>query len=125
MHENEVTRKIIEVAIEIHKTLGPGLFESVYEKCLEYELTNAGLDVKRQKSLPMRYKDLSFQEAFRIDLLVENKVIVEVKSVEKIAPVHHAQLLTYLRLTNLKCGLLINFNNFLLKDGVKRVVNNL
>jgi len=123
--ENELSKVIIGAAIEVHKTLGPGLLESAYETCLERELVIRGLKVKRQVGLPLVYKDISCDIGYRVDLLVENKVIIEIKSVEALNDVHIAQVLTYLRLSRCKLGLLINFNVKRLKEGVKRLVNNL
>lgn len=124
MNNNEITEAIIGAAIEVHRNLGPGLLESTYEVCLTYELKQRGkLDVVNQKRLPVRYKTLELEDAYRIDLLVANQVIVEIKSVETILPVHKAQLLTYLRLTGLHVGLLINFNVAALKDGITRIAN--
>ena len=125
MSENEISQKIIGAAIEVHKQLGPGLLESTYETCLAYELKQLGLDVKQQIALPVVYKEVKLDEGYRIDLLVENKVIVEIKSVEALADIHTAQLLTYLKLKDLKLGLLINFNSVRVVDGLKRIVNNL
>jgi len=125
MSENELSKIIVNSCYQIHKELGPGLFESVYEECLHFELIQQGLSVQRQKELPVIYKSLKMEIGFRTDLIVENKVIVEIKSIETIAPVHQKQLLTYLRLTNLKLGLLVNFNEALIKDGIQRIVNNL
>ena len=125
MTENELSTKIIGAAIEVHKQLGPGLLESTYETCLVYELKILGLSVSRQQKLPVVYKGIKLDAGYRIDLVVENKVIIEIKSVEALANIHTAQLLTYLRLKNLKLGLLINFNTVLLKNGLKRIVNNL
>ena len=121
----ELTDKIIKCAIEVHKELGPGLLESVYEKIFCYELQKAGLNVENQKIIPIKYKDIVIEEAFKADLIVENKIIVELKSVKKIEDIHLKQLLTYLKLTGLKIGLLINFNEKLSKKGIKRLVNNL
>jgi len=125
MNENEISRKIIGAAIEVHKVLGPGLLESAYEMCLERELNIQELNVQRQLALPLVYKDIKCDIGYRIDLLLENKVIVEIKAVESINNVHIAQILTYLKLSKNKLGLLINFNVPLLKDGIKRVVNKL
>jgi GxxExxY protein len=125
MSENEISYKIIGGALEIHKALGPGLLESVYESTLAYELRVAGLDVKTQLPMPLVYKEVQQDVGYRLDLLVENKVIVEVKSIENLAPVHFAQTLTYLRLSERKLALLINFNTKVLKDGIHRIVNNL
>jgi len=125
MTENELSKIIVNSCFQIHIELGPGLFESVYEECLYYELVQQGLLVERQKELPVVYKGIKMEIGFRTDLIVEQKVIVEIKSVELIAPVHQKQVLTYLRLTGLKLGLLINFNEALIKDGIQRIVNNL
>ena len=125
MSENEISSKIIGAAIEVHKQLGPGLLESTYETCLTYELKQMGLDVKQQQALPVVYKEVKLDAGYRIDLLIENKVIVEIKSVEALADIHTAQLLTYLKLKDLKLGLLINFNSVRVVDGLKRIVNNL
>ena len=125
MHENEISKIIINAAIEIHKTLGPGLLESVYESTLEYKLKKLGLNVKKQIALPVVFEEIKLEAGYRIDLLIENKVIIELKSVETILPVHKAQTLTYLKLSKLKLALLINFNVPLLKEGIKRFVNNL
>ena len=125
MHENEVARLIVDAAYKIHTTLGPGLLESVYETVLAYELEKRGLEVKRQTPLPVVYEKISFDEGFRADLMVQGKVIVELKSVEKVAPVHKKQLLTYLRLADKRLGLLINFGEALIKDGIIRIVNRL
>lgn len=125
MTENEIAKVIVNACFQIHKELGPGLFESVYEHCLYFELVQSGLIVERQKELPVFYKSNKMELGFRTDLIVENKVIVEIKSVEVIAPVHQKQLLTYLRLSGLKLGLLVNFNESLIKDGIQRIANNL
>ncbi|MCH6574010.1 MAG: GxxExxY protein [Bacteroidetes bacterium] len=125
MTENLLSNKIIGIAIELHKKLGPGLLESAYENALAYDLKEIGLDIKQQVSMPFIYKEIKLDIGYRLDLLIENKVIVEIKPVEVLAPVHYAQLLTYLKLSNLKLGLLINFNTKLLKDGIHRIVNNL
>lgn len=125
MTENEISRIIVSTCFNIHTELGPGLFESVYEEILFHELKEKGLKVERQKAIPVIWKGLTMKVAFRADLIVENKVIIELKSVEYIIPVHQKQLLTYLKITNLKLGLLINFNERLLKSGITRIVNNL
>lgn len=125
MRENTISNVIIGACIEIHKDLGPGLLESVYEELLFHELEAKRLNVKRQLPMPLSYKGSEFETAYRLDLLVEDKVIVELKSVENLAPVYYAQLLTYLRLSGKKLGLLINFNEKLLRDGVHRMVNGL
>lgn len=123
MTENEISQKIIGAAIEVHKQLGPGLLESTYETCLAYELKQLGLDVKQQIALPVVYKEVKLDAGYRIDLLIENKVIVEIKSVEALADIHTAQLLTYLKLKDLKLGLLINFNSVKVIEGLKRIIN--
>ncbi|MFN2367419.1 MAG: GxxExxY protein [Desulfurivibrionaceae bacterium] len=115
---------MVDAALQLHRDLGPGLLESVYEAVLAKMLKKRGLLVERQKPVPIRYQDVSLEEGFRLDLLVDGQLIVELKSVEKVHPVHPKQLLTYLRLMNLPLGLLINFGAPLLKDGLKRVVNN-
>jgi GxxExxY protein len=125
MHENELSEIIIGSAIKVHKALGPGLLESTYEECLNYELKKSGLKVDKQKALPLVYEEIKLDCGYRIDLIVENKVIIEVKSVEALNDIFLAQVLTYLKLSNCKLGLLINFNVLRLKDGIKRVVNNL
>jgi GxxExxY protein len=123
--ENKIATAILDQAFKIHNELGPGLLESVYEKCLQYELTQAGYDAKSQVPVPMNYKAIRFDAGFRIDLLINSKVLIEIKSIENLAPVHFAQTLTYLKMSNLKLGLLINFNNKYLKDGIHRIANNL
>lgn len=122
---NIISGQIVDAAMHVHTRLGPGLLESVYERVLAYELEKRGLKVERQVSIPLRYDDLSFEEGFRADLIVDDDVLVELKSVEALAPVHSKQVLTYLKLTNLRLGLLINFGAPLLKDGIKRIANNL
>ncbi len=121
---NDITSLIIQKSVAIHKKMGPGLLESVYESLLAYELKKNGLKVDSQVGLPVVYEDVTMDVGFRLDLLVENRVIVEIKSIEKLAPVHHKQLLTYLRLAHLPVGLLINFNEVMLIKGIKRIVNN-
>jgi len=125
MTENEIAKIIVNVAYNIHVKLGPGLLESVYEEILYYELKKQYLAVERQKAIPVVWEKIKMEIGFRADLVVENKVIIELKSIERIAPVHPKQLLTYLRITNLKLGLLINFNEKLIKNGITRIVNNL
>lgn len=125
MTENELSYKIIGAAIEVHKNLGVGLLENAYETALAYELKQLGMDVKQQVSLPLKYKEVTVENAYRIDLIIENKVIIEVKSVLELNPVFHSQVLTYLKLTNLNLGLLINFNSELIKYGIHRIVNKL
>ena len=116
----ELTDKIIKAAIEVHKILGPGLLESAYEECFVYELIQMDLSVKQQLMIPIKYKDIKLKTKYRLDLLVEDKVIIELKSVEKLTPVHEAQLITYLKLSGYRVGLLINFNETLLKNGIIR-----
>jgi len=125
MTENEIAKIIVNTCFDIHVELGPGLLESVYEEILAYELSAKGLTVERQKAIPLIWGSKKMEIGFRADLIVENKVIIELKSVENIAPVHPKQLLTYLRITGLKLGLLINFNEKLIKDGITRIVNKL
>ncbi len=125
LNENQLTTLVIDKCFEIHRELGPGLFESVYEKILAFELKREGLIVQEQLGLPVEWKEERIDLGFRIDLKVENKLIIELKSIETILPVHKKQLLTYIRLSKIKLGLLVNFNENLLKDGLHRVVNNL
>lgn len=117
---NKITEQVIGCAIDVHKQLGPGLLESAYEECLFYELNNKGLNVKKQLALPLVYKEVRLDVGYRIDLMVEDKVILEIKSVDAIAEIHKAQLMTYMKLANIKLGLLINFNVTRLKDGIVR-----
>ena len=125
MNENEIATKIVDAAFKIHKTVGPGLLESVYETLMAHELTKRELHFARQQMIAVIYEQIRFDEGFRANLIVENKVIVELKSVETIAPVHKKQLLSYLRLADKRLGLLINFGDLLIKNGITRVVNNL
>ncbi len=125
MHENEIAKIIVDCAFKIHTSLGPGLLESVYQAALAYELEKRGLRVSIEQPIPVIYEDVRLELGFRADLLVENKVIVETKSIENLAPIHGKILLTYLRMADKKLGLLINFNVELIKNGIKRVVNNL
>lgn len=125
MTENEIAKEIVNACYNIHVQLGPGLLESVYEEILSYELSKLGLKAERQKSIPVFWEGRKMDIGFRADLIVGDKVIVELKSVEMIVPVHPKQLLTYLRITGLKLGLLINFNERLIKNGITRIVNNL
>ena len=122
MKENEISKIIIGCAIEVHKQLGPGLLESAYQECLFYELKQAGLEVQKEKPMPIVYKEVKLDHGYRIDLLVENKVVVEIKSVEELNDVHTAQVLTYLKLGNYKLGLILNFHVSVLKDGIKRII---
>lgn len=119
---SNLTGKIIGCAIEVHKILGPGLLESAYEECLAFELSKVGLSVKRQKPVPVIYKEIKLECGYRIDLLVENEVVIELKSIDGFAPVHTAQILTYMKFAEKKIGLLINFNVTKLVDGIKRYV---
>lgn len=123
MTENEITETIIGCAIKVHKALGPGLLESAYEECLYYELRKTTLDIERQRPLPLIYEEVKLECGYRADLSVNRKVIIEVKSIEALNDIHLAQILTYLKLSNCKVGLLINFNVLKLIDGVGRVVN--
>jgi len=123
--ENEISKIILDIAFDIHTKLGPGLFESVYEEILIYELEDYGLSIKKQQGIPVIWNELRLEVGFRADIIVEDTVIVEIKSIEALAPIHYKQLTTYLKITNLKLGLLINFNEYLLKDGIKRIANKL
>lgn len=125
MHENDISFLIRKAAFDVHTLLGPGLLESVYETALTYELQQAGLTVKTQVPLPMVYKGVAMEVGFRMDLLVENRVVVEIKSIDAVSEVHHMQLLTYLKLSGHKLGLLINFNVPRVKEGIFRKVNGL
>ena len=125
MHENEIGKIIVDAAFKIHKELGPGLLESVYEILLAHELNKRGLKTKRQYPVKIEYDNIIFEEGFRADIIVENKVLIEIKSVEKLNNAHKKQLLTYLKLTSLKLGYLINFSEALIKDGITRIVNRL
>lgn len=125
MSENELSRIVFNIALKVHQALGPGLLESAYEECLFYELKKLGLFIEKQKALPLVYEEVKLDIGYRLDILVENKLILEIKSVDCLNEVHFAQLLTYLKLTNCKLGLLINFNVCLIKNGIRRVVNNL
>lgn len=125
MTENEIAKIVVDCCFKIHTTLGPGLFESVYEKALIYELDKRGLNFEQQKGIPVYYDNMKMEMGFRADIIVENKVILELKSQEVLAPVHSKQLLTYLRVSGLKLGLLINFGETLIKNGIHRIVNNL
>ncbi len=123
--ENSISHKVVGAAIEVHRHLGPGLLESAYEECLCHELKLRGLSFERQKELAVHYKGSHLDCGYRLDILVEGVVILELKSVKKFEPIHEAQLLTYLKLSNLKLGLLLNFNVPLMRDGIQRIVNNL
>lgn len=123
MNEEDISRIVFDAALKVHKALGPGLLESAYEECLYYELKKNNLKVEKQKPLPLVYEEVKLEVGYRIDIIIEDKFIVEIKAVEGLNDVHLAQLLTYLKLTNCKLGLLINFNVKLLKNGVRRVIN--
>jgi GxxExxY protein len=125
MTENELSKIIVDCCYKIHTKLGPGLLESVYEEILCFELQKADLNFTRQQGLPVIYEGVKMDLGFRADIIVENKVVIEIKSIEAIAPVHQKQLLTYLKITGLKLGLLVNFNEALIKSGIQRIVNNL
>jgi GxxExxY protein len=121
---NSITEKIIGCAISVHKGIGPGLLESAYEECLCYELSQAGLNFKRQVPLPVIYKDVKLDCGYRLDIIVENEIIIEVKAVQAIIPIHEAQLLSYLRMLDNRLGLILNFHSAVLKNGIRRVANN-
>ena len=123
MNENELSNKIIGAAIEVHTGLGPGLLESAYKECLYYKLIQAGFNVEKEKAMPLVFESVKLDCGYRIDLLVENKVVIEIKSVEALTDIHMAQTLTYLKLGNYKLGLLINFNVLKVKDGLRRIIN--
>ncbi len=123
MTENEISKIVLNSALKVHKALGPGLLENAYEECLYYELLKTNLLIERQKSLPLTYENVKMEVGYRVDLMIENKFIIELKAVEILHEVHLAQILTYLKLSDCKLGMLINFNVALLKHGVKRVIN--
>lgn len=123
MTENQLTQIIIGCAIDVHRQLGPGLLESAYQECLRYELEQLGLDIKKEVPMPIVYKEVKLNHGYRIDLLVENKVVIELKAVENLTDVHLAQTLTYLRLGKFKLGLILNFHTVVLKKGIRRVIN--
>jgi len=125
MTENELAKIVVDACYHIHTGLGPGLLESVYEAVLAKELEKRGLRIQRQQPVPIIWENMTFDEGFRADLIIDDKLIIELKSVERLAPVHGKQLLTYLRLTHTRLGLLVNFGEALIKDGIKRVVNGL
>ena len=125
MNENEISKVVFESGLKIHRKLGIGLYEAVYEECLVYELRQKGLKVEKQKDIPIIYEGLVIQKAFRLDLLIEDKVIIEIKAVPEITSYHTYQLLNYLKITEFKLGMLLNFHSLLFKDGVKRIVNHL
>lgn len=123
MTENELARIAYNVGLKLHKNLGVGLLESAYEECMFYELSKLGLKVEKQKALPLIYEEVKLEAGYRVDLIIENKLIIELKSIDNITDIHIAQLITYLKLSKCKLGLLINFNTYLFKDGVKRIIN--
>lgn len=125
MTENEISHKVIGLAMNVHAALGPGLLESAYKECLWYKINQEGLWVEREKPMPLVFENVKLECGYRIDLLVENKLVIEIKSVEALNDVHFAQTLTYMKLGNYRLGLLMNFNVFKLKDGIKRIVNGL
>jgi GxxExxY protein len=125
MSENELSKVILDAAIQVHRALGPGLLESAYQRCLAYELQQQGLHIETERGLPLVYKDVEMEIGYRVDIFVNKKVIIEIKSVDALNDIHLAQVLTYLKLSGSKLGLLINFNTKLLKNGFRRVVNNL
>lgn len=125
MHENEIAKQVVDVAYRIHTMLGPGLLQSVYKNIMPYELTKRGCLVEKEEPIPLRWENIVFDEGFRADLLIERKLVVELKSIEHTLPIHKKVLLTYLRLANCKLGLLINFGEEKIKDGISRVVNGL
>ena len=123
MTENEIANKVIGIAIDVHKVLGPGLLESAYKECLYYKISQSGLHVVKEKPMPLIFEDVELDCGYRIDLLVENKLVIELKAVNALSDLHLAQILTYMKLGNFKLGLLINFNVGMLKNGIKRVIN--
>ncbi len=125
MTENELSKVIFDAALKVHRNLGPGLLESAYEECMYYELKKTGLSIEKQKALPLIYEEVQLEVGYRVDVLVEKKVVIEIKAVEALNDVHLAQILTYLKLSNCRLGMLINFNVALIKNGIKRVANNL
>ena len=125
MNENELSKIVVDCIFKVHKNIGPGLLESAYEECLFYELSKTGLHIERQKPLPLFYETIKMEIGYRLDFLVDNKLVIEVKAVEALNDVHKAQVITYLKLSGCKLGLLVNFNVVLIKDGIKRIVNNL
>ncbi|BAU54986.1 GxxExxY protein [Mucilaginibacter gotjawali] len=123
MTENEISRIVFDCALKVHQHLGPGLLESTYQECLFYELNKTGLKIEKQKPLPLIYEEIRLDVGYRIDIIIENKFIIEIKSVDALNDVHMAQILTYLKLSDCKLGFLINFNVLLIKNGIKRVIN--
>ncbi len=125
MTENEIGKIVVDSAIRVHKSLGPGLLESAYEACLAYEIQKTGLNVQTQAGLPLKYEDVLLDVGYRVDILIEKKVVLELKAVAKLLPIHEAQILSYLKLSDCKLGFLLNFNVYRMKDGIRRFVNNL
>jgi len=125
MNENDISKIVVDCALKVHRQLGPGLLESAYQECLLFELVNQGLKVEKEKPMPLIYNTVNLDIGYRIDLLINSKLIIEIKSVDSLNDIHLAQILTYLKLSGCKLGLLINFNVALIKHGIKRVVNNL
>lgn len=123
MTENELSKIVFDAGLKVHRALGPGLLESAYEECLYFKLVNLGLHIEKQKGLPLVYEQVRLDIGYRVDLILEHKLIIEIKSVDALNNIHLAQVLTYLKLSNCKLGLLINFNTVLFKDGIKRVIN--
>ena len=123
MTENEISKVVFDCALKVHQNLGPGLLESAYEECLYYELCKTGLEIEKQKPLPLVYEEVKLEVGYRIDIMIENKFIIEIKAVDALNDVHLAQVLTYLKLSNCKLGLLINFNVTLIKNGIRRIIN--
>ena len=123
MTENEISKVVFDCSLKVHKALGPGLLESAYEECLFYELKKTGLKIEKQKPLPLIYENVKLEAGYRVDIIIEDKFIIEIKAVEALNDVHLAQLLTYLKLADCKLGMLINFNVTLIKNGIKRVIN--
>ena len=123
LNENEIAKMVFDAGLKVHRALGPGLLESAYEECLFYELSKKSVFIERQKALPLIYENVKMEAGYRVDFLIDNKFIVEIKSIDALNDIHLAQILTYLRLANCRLGLLINFNVLLFKDGVKRVIN--
>ena len=125
MNENEIVTSALDICFAIHRQYGPGLFESVYEEIFCHEWAKTGIPFKRQQGIPLIHEEIKMEIGFRADVILDNKVIIEIKSIELLADIHYKQVLTYLKLTNLKLGLLVNFNTVLLKDGIKRIANKL
>ena len=125
MTENEIGKIVVNSAIKVHKALGPGLLESAYEACLAYELKKTGFDVQTQVGLPLKYEDVMLDVGYRVDIVIEEKVVLELKTVERLLPIHEAQIISYLKLSNCKLGFLLNFKVYRMKDGIRRIVNNL